>query len=107
MSDIVTVMLGFMSAGFVNATGGNNLVLSMIPLVLTGIALWYAGASLPASLLIVFTELGLLSILMNGGGDPLLGAGGDQGITYMLYLLVVAMTGYLIYHLFFKRAQMG
>lgn len=107
MADILTWGLGTVSEGLVSASGGSLLILGMIPLAITALLLWKAQASLPVSAMITFTELGILYVTFNNPGDVLLGGSADQGIFYMLYLLVVAMTGFLIYHFLFKRTQMG
>lgn len=107
MTDFLQWTLGQMSQGLVMSTGGNGLVLGLIPLFITSLLLFKAQATLPVSALIIFAELGIMSITMNNPGDPLFGGATDNGAILSLYLLVVAMTGFLIYHFVFKRTNMG
>lgn len=107
MPDFLQWALGQISVGSISAVGGNGLVLGLIPVFITSLLLWKAQATLPVSALIIFAELGILGITMNNPGDILFGGSTDVGAIYALYLLVVAMTGFLIYHFVFKRTQMG
>lgn len=107
MSDIISWALGNINDASIIISGGNMVIIGLIPILLTAMFLWLARASLPVSALIVFVELGVLSVTMNPAGDPILGGTNDMGIIGMMFLLVVAMTGFVIYHTLFKRSQMG
>lgn len=107
MTDIISWGLGEINNASILMSGGNLVIIGMIPILLTAMFLWYARASLPVSALIVFVELGVLSVSLNPSGDPTLGGTNDIGIIAMMFLLVVAMGGFIIYHTLFKRSQMG
>ena len=107
MADIITWALGMISTGLTSATGASAALLVLIALFVESILLWASKASLPVSALIIVVSLGIMSFTINGGGDPVLGGAADKGVPWMLYMLVLALTGFLIYHFLFKRSNMG
>lgn len=106
MSSFITWAIGVIQDGIIGVTGGNIFLQAILGLLGLNLVLWRLQVSMPIALMISFFSLAVLSQTLNNPVDAVLGTGAT-GFTMMLYLVIVFMTGVLLWHLLFKKSGAG
>lgn len=106
MASFITWAIGVIQDGIIGVTGGNIFLQAILGLLGLNLLLWRFQVSMPVALLISFFALAVMSQTLNNPVDAILGTGAT-GFTTMLYLILVFMTGVLLWHLLIKKSQAG
>lgn len=104
--DFLQWLAGVSGDGIVGVMGGNTFLI--IAFFLFGLAyfLIQADVSMPFAMMISFFALGVLVSILDNPNDPILNTGA-KGFGSLIFLILVAMAGVLMWHLFFKKSQAG
>jgi len=106
MSSFLTYFSSVIGDGLIGATGGSIVLLILFGLLGFAFILWKLQVSMPVALLLSFFSLAVLSREFDSNIDPVFGLM-NSSFSLMLFLIVVAVSGLLIWHLFMKKSQAG